>query len=259
MRPWFATICYSGEIGAKRTLKKSCLPHRWRLLMGQIIQCLGHDALADSTSEVDPGLSAPNDSIPSQQGLIQTRVKNRKLKKMTLMLLPMDALEQQKAKAEAGVASPKARPSYPNINHLTDLLVTSLKSEFSKLLALHDFASCLPTALKELPSKFTILYGEIKELNKHVQDMEIEFQNWRHSLPQSLVFHPRFATIVENASAGQASASPAEGEKNTTIDAKTNLQNELVNLLGINMVEQYHNKKLLFDKYYDKMLKRRKS
>ncbi|GKD67979.1 hypothetical protein Tco_1322069 [Tanacetum coccineum] len=34
-------IGYSGEIGAKGTLKKSCLPPRWRLLMGQIIQCLG--------------------------------------------------------------------------------------------------------------------------------------------------------------------------------------------------------------------------
>ncbi|GKB71228.1 hypothetical protein Tco_0932640 [Tanacetum coccineum] len=56
---------------------------------------------------------------------------------------------------------------------------------------------------------------------------------------------------------GEATASPAKGEKNTTKDAKTNLQNELVDFLGIDMVEQYHNKKLLFDKYYDKMLKRR--
>nr|GEW18135.1 hypothetical protein [Tanacetum cinerariifolium] len=38
---WFAIIGYSGEIGAKGTLKKSFLPPRWRLLMGQIIQCLG--------------------------------------------------------------------------------------------------------------------------------------------------------------------------------------------------------------------------
>ncbi|GKB51622.1 hypothetical protein Tco_0902375 [Tanacetum coccineum] len=77
----------------------------------------------------------------------------------------------------------------------------------------------------------------------------------------------RFATLVENASeattkdvpsAGQATASPAEGEKNTK-DVETNLQNELVDLLGIKVVEQYHNKKLLFDKYNDKMLKRRKS
>ncbi|GJX62372.1 hypothetical protein Tco_0295272 [Tanacetum coccineum] len=32
---------YNGEIRAKGTLKKSYLPPRWRLLMGQIIQCLG--------------------------------------------------------------------------------------------------------------------------------------------------------------------------------------------------------------------------
>nr|GEY23506.1 hypothetical protein [Tanacetum cinerariifolium] len=30
-----------GEIRTKETLKKSCLPPRWRLLMCQIIQCLG--------------------------------------------------------------------------------------------------------------------------------------------------------------------------------------------------------------------------
>ncbi|GJT69216.1 hypothetical protein Tco_1028502 [Tanacetum coccineum] len=41
IRPWFATIGYNREIRAKGTLKKSCLPLRWRLLMGQIIQCLG--------------------------------------------------------------------------------------------------------------------------------------------------------------------------------------------------------------------------
>ncbi|GKC02742.1 hypothetical protein Tco_0994352, partial [Tanacetum coccineum] len=85
-----------------------------------------------------------------------------------------DELEQQKAKVEAEVAPLKAMPSYPDINQLTNLLVTSLKLEFLKLLASHDFSSCLPDALKELPSKFTELSGEIKELKKHVQDMEIE-------------------------------------------------------------------------------------
>nr|GEU44385.1 hypothetical protein [Tanacetum cinerariifolium] len=56
---------------------------------------------------------------------------------------------------------------------------------------------------------------------------------------------------------GQATASPAEGEKNTN-DVETNLKDELVNLLGTNVMTQYYNKKLLFDKYYDKMLKRKK-
>ncbi|GKE09015.1 hypothetical protein Tco_1412566 [Tanacetum coccineum] len=53
----------------------------------------------------------------------------------------------------------------------------------------------------------------------------------------------------------QAKQPPTEGEKNTK-DAETNLQNELVDLLSIDVVEQYHNKKLLSDKYCDKMLKR---
>ncbi|GJT20906.1 retrovirus-related pol polyprotein from transposon TNT 1-94 [Tanacetum coccineum] len=195
-----------------------------------------------------------------------------------------DELEQQKAKAEAEVASLKASYSYPNINQLTNLLVTSLKPGLSKHLASHNFASCLPTELKELPSKFIELFGEIKELKKHV----VELKNIQWELPVELQALPalvssvqiprllskvtetlnRFATVVENAleattkvvpSAGQATASPAEGEKNTTKDAETKLQNELVDLLGIDVVEQYQNKKLLFDKYCDKILKRRKS
>nr|GEZ93075.1 hypothetical protein [Tanacetum cinerariifolium]GEZ93658.1 hypothetical protein [Tanacetum cinerariifolium] len=56
---------------------------------------------------------------------------------------------------------------------------------------------------------------------------------------------------------GQASASPAEGEKNTK-DAETNLKDELIDLLGTNVMTQYYNKKLLFDKYCDKMVKRKK-
>ncbi|GJV41480.1 hypothetical protein Tco_1419920 [Tanacetum coccineum] len=37
------------------------------------------------------------------------------------------------------------------------------------------------------------------------------------------------------------------------------VKNELVDLMGTDVVTQYYNKKLLYDKYYDKMLKRRKS
>ncbi|GKD74255.1 hypothetical protein Tco_1332537, partial [Tanacetum coccineum] len=81
---------------------------------------------------------------------------------------------------------PSPKPSYPDINQLTNLLVTSLKPKFSKLLASHNFASCLPDALKELPSKFTELSGEIKELKKHVQDMEIELPGDLKEIPTKL-------------------------------------------------------------------------
>ncbi|GJY75041.1 hypothetical protein Tco_0479472 [Tanacetum coccineum] len=53
VKPWFAEIGYNEEIKVKRTLKKSCLPHRWRLLMRQIIQCLGVKKKPTLSSVVD--------------------------------------------------------------------------------------------------------------------------------------------------------------------------------------------------------------
>ncbi|GJZ82529.1 hypothetical protein Tco_0647702 [Tanacetum coccineum] len=41
VRDWFPTIGYSGAVDATGTLKKGFLSPRWRLLMAQIIQCLG--------------------------------------------------------------------------------------------------------------------------------------------------------------------------------------------------------------------------
>nr|GEY34299.1 hypothetical protein [Tanacetum cinerariifolium] len=144
----------------------------------------------------------------------------------------------------------QARPSYPDVNQLTTLLVTSLKPELSKLLASHNFASCLPTELKELPSKFTELSGEIKELKQHAKDMEIELPGDLKEIPTKLETFTstiysltsqlktlnslpsllnkvtktlnKFATVVKNESkattkdvpsAGQATGSYAEGRR----------------------------------------------
>ncbi|GKD16302.1 hypothetical protein Tco_1205460 [Tanacetum coccineum] len=41
LRPWFETIGYGETVPVKGTLKKSLIPPKWRLLMAQIIQCLG--------------------------------------------------------------------------------------------------------------------------------------------------------------------------------------------------------------------------
>ncbi|GJW33370.1 hypothetical protein Tco_0053402 [Tanacetum coccineum] len=221
-------------------------------------------------------------SIPHPPSLKSAQIQEL-MAQVQLLHSQKDELEQQKA-------TTKAEP------------------EISKLLASHNFASCLPTKLKELPLKFTELSREIKELEQHVKDMEIELsrdlkeiptkletftstissltsqvaelKNIQWELPTEFQASPtlvssvqkklktldslpsllnkvsetltRFATMVENASgaktkdvpsAGQATTSPAEGEKNTTMDAETNLQNELIDLLGIDVVEQYHNKK----------------
>ncbi|GKD12212.1 hypothetical protein Tco_1196619 [Tanacetum coccineum] len=197
-----------------------------------------------------------------------------------------EELEQAKAiaKAKAEVASMKAKPSYPDINQLTKLLVTSLKPKLSKLLASHDFASYLLTKLKELPSKITEISGEIKELRQHVRDMKLELPRDLLEIPTKLetftsiisslssqtldslpsLLHKvtntlkRFSTIVYNASgatnmhvpsAGQAAASPAG----------TNLKDELIDLMSKDVMTQYYTKKLLFDKYCDKILKRKET
>ncbi|GKG16712.1 hypothetical protein Tco_0361669, partial [Tanacetum coccineum] len=124
----------------------------------------------------------------------------------------------------------------------------------------------LPGDLKEIPTKLVTFTSTISSLTSQKKLKTLDsLPSLLNKVTETL---NRFSTVMENASgamtkdvpsAGQAIASPAEGEKNTTKDAETNLQNELFDLLGIDVMEQYHNKKLLFDKYYDKMLKRRKS
>ncbi|GKD60468.1 hypothetical protein Tco_1297977, partial [Tanacetum coccineum] len=125
----------------------------------------------------------------------------------------------------------------------------------------------LKTIQWELLAEFLVLPSQISLVHEKLKTLDT-LLILLHKVSETL---NKFSTIVENASsratgksvplAGQADASPAEGEKNTnsTEDAdSTNLKNKLVDLLGIDVVEKYHNKKLLFDKYCDMMLKRRK-
>ncbi|GJV76786.1 hypothetical protein Tco_1508370 [Tanacetum coccineum] len=469
VRPWFAMIGYNGEIGAKGTLKKSCFPPRWRLLMGQIIQCLGGKTSGlDQISNKDATIlyclangvqvdyakiiwedlihklnkktrekivpyprfislllehMAPkydNEELtinPTQMCLWTPKLPNTllqlkrfpkakslELKKETKSSSAMDTSpshpspptpvvgemhkeaqqaaggpsslgdtsedgahlqlssgaddisrkvkledlvdilkdtrstfftpdsptdepiivldvseEEDNAKHDKDTEDTLVLPPSPKSAQIQELisqihLLQSQKEvleqakvkvkaeaepELSKLLASHEFASSLPTELKELPSKIIRLSGEIKELKQHVKDMELELhgdlkeipskletftstisslpsqvselKNIHWELPAEFLDLPhlvssvqeklktldslpsllkkvtntlnRFATLVQNASgatstgvpsADKATASPAEGEK----DADTNLKNELVDLLGIDIVTQ---------------------
>ncbi|GKD32683.1 hypothetical protein Tco_1248192 [Tanacetum coccineum] len=128
----------------------------------------------------------------------------------------------------------------------------------------------LPGDLKEIPTKLETFTSTISSLSsqvaklKNIQwELPVEFLNFPcqvssvqeklktlDSLPS--ILHKvtdtlnRFANMVDNAlearsmnvpSAGKATASPAEGEKNTK-DVGTNLKDELVDLLGKNVVTQ---------------------
>ncbi|GJZ41004.1 hypothetical protein Tco_0587890 [Tanacetum coccineum] len=190
--------------------------------------------------------------------------------------------------------SPKLAQIQELMAQLTKLMVTSSKPELSKLLASHDFASCLPTELKKLPSKVTKLSRDVQELKKHVQNMEIELLGDLKEIPTKL---ETFTYLISSLTSQVAELKniqwelPLEfldfpsqvssvQEKLKTLDALPSLLNKVTNTLNrfATIIEnelgatgksvpsagkagaspKYHKKKLLYDKYYDKMLKRRK-
>ncbi|GJU82201.1 hypothetical protein Tco_1284566 [Tanacetum coccineum] len=297
---------------------------------------------ADSTAKADAGNSTPNDFIPSQQGTNEESRADEISKKIKLEDLsdllkdtrsafftpdsPQDEpiIVSDKSKEEEEVD--KDKDTHATSHDKDELEQQKAKAE-AEITSLKSRPFCLPTELKELPSKFIELFGEIKEIKNHVKDMEkielpgdlkeiptklenftsnissltpevAELKNIKWELLAEFLDLPsqvsfvqeklktldslpsllnkvtdtlnRFAIVVENASgvarnnvplADKAIASPTKGEKNTnpaTTDAKPNLHDELVDILGIDVVTQYYNKKLLYDKYCDKMLKRRK-
>ncbi|GKA25527.1 hypothetical protein Tco_0711636 [Tanacetum coccineum] len=99
----------------------------------------------------------------------------------------------------------------------------------------------LPGDLKEIPTKLETFTSTIS-IQEKLKTLD-SLPSILHKVTDTL---NRFATMVDNAlearsmnvpSAGKATASPAEGEKNTK-DAGTNLKDELVDLLGKNVVTQ---------------------
>ncbi|GJR40608.1 hypothetical protein Tco_1216292 [Tanacetum coccineum] len=112
------------------------------------------------------------------------------LKELTNQLLILQSqkrrLELEKSITEAEVALLSAQPSFPNATQLIELLVKSLKPEFSKILSAHNFSSSLPTELKELPSKFIELTKEVKGLKKHVHELEIKLLGDQKDIPTKL-------------------------------------------------------------------------
>ncbi|GJV21307.1 hypothetical protein Tco_1370327, partial [Tanacetum coccineum] len=95
-------------------------------------------------------------------------------------------IELEKNKVEAEAALFKAQPSFPNVEQLSELLVKSLKIEFSNILSSHDFSSSLPIELKNLPSKFNNLTKEVKELKNQVHNLEIELPGDLKEIPTKL-------------------------------------------------------------------------
>ncbi|GKB50125.1 hypothetical protein Tco_0900878 [Tanacetum coccineum] len=159
-----------------------------------------------------------------------------------------DEAEKHKEAHDASHNEPEdtlaSHPPSPKLVQLQEL-----KDQLSNLLASHDFASSIPSELKELPSEITTLSGEIQEQERHVA--ELKTLKWELSaeflaLPSQILsvqakLHTldtlpsllnkvadtltRFPNIMKNASytakskgiplVGPATDSPAEVGKNT--------------------------------------------
>ncbi|GKC10248.1 hypothetical protein Tco_1001858 [Tanacetum coccineum] len=229
--------------------------------LNSVVSVSGHDALADSTAEADP-LEDSSDILKDTRSTFFT--PDSPTDEPIIISDKSEEEEEVKKDKDTKDTSVLPPPS-PKSTRIQELM-----AQPSKLLASHDFASCLPTELKEIPSKITRLSGEIKELTQHIKDMEIELLVDLIEIPTKNIqwkLPAKFATMVDNAIdaasmkvplAGQATALPYEGEKNTK-DAGTNLKDELIDLLGKDVMTQYYTKMLLFDKYCYKMLKRKKN
>nr|GEV45333.1 retrovirus-related Pol polyprotein from transposon TNT 1-94 [Tanacetum cinerariifolium] len=165
-----------------------------------------------------------------------------------------EKLEQQKEKIEAKVTSLKARPSYPDINQITKLMgidielpddlndiPTKLETFTSTVSSPMSQVVKLKTLKWELPAEVLALPIQILSVQAKLQTLD-SLLSLLNKFTNTLT---RFVSIIKNASkgiplAGPTTASPTEGEKNTNPTTKdtdtTNLHNELIHLLGIDLV-----------------------
>nr|GEX38954.1 reverse transcriptase domain-containing protein [Tanacetum cinerariifolium] len=101
--------------------------------------------------------------------------------------------------------------------------------------------------------------SKIKNRIFNVGDQVAELKNIQWELPGEFLDLPHLASSEPPPRVFlqqiKQPPTPAEGEK----DTDTNLKNELVDLLGIDIVIQYYKKKLLYERYCEKMKKRRQS
>ncbi|GKC06996.1 retrovirus-related pol polyprotein from transposon TNT 1-94 [Tanacetum coccineum] len=300
IRPWFSSTGYNGEIWATRTLKKSCLPPRKsshtsqpldcnvlpynsstdngvsgcvRLAMVEVIKgygrCFFHfhsdsasgcDALADSTAEADPGISAPNDFIPEQQdqtkstrdGLKTTHTglgtnkesKSDEISKKIKLEDPSNIMQDIRS-AFLTPDSPQDEPiiildesENEKTERYKDTYTTSYDGPKDTLIPhppstksvqiqeLMAQVAELKTIQWELPAKFLVLPNQISLVQEKLKTLD--------ALPSILnkvtITLNRFASLINQSSkkakdkgvpsAGKSNASPAEGEENTYSAAK---------------------------------------
>ncbi|GJS52103.1 hypothetical protein Tco_0625465 [Tanacetum coccineum] len=142
-------------------------------------------------------------------------------------------LKQEKQKAAAKIATFKAQFVFPNINQLTEHLLKKRIKEFE--IELPEVFNEILQKLKTFSSTFSSLTTQTLEALPGLLNKLTDTLN-------------RFGSILNThnegvPSAGKSTALPAKGEKNTNpVTEDAELAN-LVDLIGIDVVEEYHKKK----------------
>nr|GEU65779.1 hypothetical protein [Tanacetum cinerariifolium] len=192
VRKWFPMIGYGEEVSTKGTLRKSLLPPRgptsnWcPTSLGVTSEERANPQLSsDLTAKVDPGLSAPNDSIPPQQGMDEG-TKNTSYDHISAGTDPHVLVDQTKSVSE-GLETVLTQPTTEKGASSTS--IHGDKVEASGTIKLEDLAkpvSSLPTKLKDLPSKFNELTKEIKGLKTQVHEPKIKLPKELKEIPTKL-------------------------------------------------------------------------
>nr|GEZ30612.1 hypothetical protein [Tanacetum cinerariifolium] len=112
------------------------------------------------------------------EGLMRNAYWNDKVVGMMIVVMIWMSkkfkVEKEKVVADAEAGLLKIQPSYLNVQHLTELMVNSLKTKLIKLLIDHDFSASIPTKLKELSFKVNEINREIGDLKQYMEKLEIE-------------------------------------------------------------------------------------
>ncbi|GJV71676.1 hypothetical protein Tco_1491671 [Tanacetum coccineum] len=208
----------------------------------------GCDASADSTAEADPGKSAPNDSIPHQQGMDEG-TNNYAPGHIFAGTNPSVLVDQTKSVGD------RLKTTHTDLGTNEE----SRSDEISKKIKLEDLSDLMKDTrcaffTPDSPQDEPIIVSDESEESSYLSSRKLKTWISPSKSNEQVLLDTlnRFASVVEQCSRaymqecsfmlGLTTASPAEGEKNTILatkdDETTNLHNELVDLLGIDVVTQ---------------------
>ncbi|GJT02119.1 retrovirus-related pol polyprotein from transposon TNT 1-94 [Tanacetum coccineum] len=212
----------------------------------------GCDALADSTAEADPRKSAPNDSIPLQYGMDEG-TKNYSIDYIFASTNPSVFVNKTKFAGNRLETANTYLCINEDLDSLVDkLIIVSNKSDTEETQRHEDTHATFHDETKHtsVPPPLPPKSVQLQELLAQVA--EIKTIQWE--LPAEFLVLPNQISSVQeklktlDALPSKSNVSLAEGEKNTYSATKeANLKNDLVDLMGIDVVEEYHKKKLLED------------